>query len=182
LGDLTIQGKSTRTQYSLALALHRLFATLGEKMTEEQFISEEDLEIVDSIYSDLLDVEDISNLAELEKIVFLVESYNMEINSGLDFIQWYRWSEPAQLKETPAALKTIGLTNSYEICMEALKITFPNGLPETADDKDGAIDSLEDDDEKENIRDRLVGLAEKQEDQNYNLTTGLAAWIRNNTK
>ena len=149
---------------------------------EEQLISEEDIELVDSIYSDLLDVEDISNLIELEKIVFLIESYNMEINSGLDFIQWYRWSEHNQLKETPAALKAIGLTNSYEICMNALKITFPEGLPESADDKDDAIDSLEEDDAKDILREKLVALAEKQEEQNYNLTTGLAEWIRSNTK
>jgi len=149
---------------------------------EEQFISEDDLDLVDSIYSEILDVEDTSNLTELEKIVFLIESYNMEINSGLDFIQWFRWSEPNQLKETPAALNTIGLTNSHAICMEALKITFPEGLPITTDDKDDAIDSLEDDDEKENLRKKLVELAEKQEEQNYNLTTGLAAWIRTNMK
>jgi len=149
---------------------------------EEQFISEEDIVLVDSIYSDLVDVEDISNLTELEKIVFLIESYNMEINSGLDFIQWYRWSEYGQLKETPAALKEIGLSKSYEICMEALKITFPGGLPESAGDKDDAIDSLEENDAKEILREKLVELAEKQEDQNYNLTTGLAAWIRSNTK
>lgn len=149
---------------------------------EEQFISDEDIELVDSIYSDLLDVEDISNLTELEKIVFLIESYNMEINSGLDFIQWFRWSEPDQLKETPAMLNTLGLTNSYEICMEALKITFPDGLPISSDDKDTAIDSLEEDEEKENLREKLAELAEKQEEQNYNLTTGLAAWIRKNKK
>jgi len=151
-------------------------------MTEEQFISEEDLEVVDSIYSNLLGVEDTSSLTELEKIVYLIESYNMEINSGLDFIQWYRWSEPEPLKETPTALKTIGLTRSCEICMEALKITFPNGLPNTVEDKDEAIESLEDDDEKESLREKLEELAAKQEEQNYNLTTGLAAWIRANTK
>jgi len=151
-------------------------------MSEEKYITEEDLDTVDSIYSELLKTDDISNLAEVEKTVFLIESYNMEINSGLDFMQWYRWSDVDHLKETPVALKNIGLTNSYEICTEALNITFPNGLPNNEDDKDNLIESLEEDDEKENTREKLVALAEKQEEQNYSLTTGLASWIRSNRK
>ena len=146
-------------------------------MTEEQFISEEDLQTVDSIYADLLDTDDISKLTELEKIVYLIESYNMEINSGMDFIQWFRWSGPDELKETSGALKEVGLTTSSDICMEALKLVFPEGLPATVDDIEGIIDSLEDDDEKESLREKLEALAERQEQQNYQLTTTLAAWI-----
>lgn len=149
-------------------------------MSEEKYIAEQDLETVDSIYSELLKTQDISKFSDFEKTVFLIENYNIEINSGLDFIQWYRWSDTYHLKETPTALRNIGLTDSYDICTEALNITFPNGLPNNEDDKDGIIESLEDDDKNESLRNKLVALAKKQEEQNYTLTTELASWIRSN--
>ncbi len=151
-------------------------------MAEEKYISEEDLETVDLIYSDLLEIENISELTELEKVVYLIESYNSEINSGLDFIQWFRWSDPVELKETPDALKIVGLDESYEICIEALKLTFPEGLPGTIDEKNDAVDFLEENDGQESVRGKLLKLAERQEDQNYSLTTKLASWIKGMVK
>lgn len=149
-------------------------------MTEENIITDDDLDTVDEVYSAILETNEPSDLAGMERIVYLIENYNQEINSGLDFIQWFRWAEPFQLKETPGALKSVGLTDSDEICSKALQMSFPEGLPSSYDEKDAALDGLEDDDDKEDTREALLTLAQKQEDQNYQLTTQLAAWIRAN--
>ena len=148
-------------------------------MSDQRIISDDDFNIVDAIYTKIIESgQTAESLEGLERVVFLVENYNQEINSGLDFIQWYRWAEPFQLTETPDVLATVGLTLSRDICVEALRISFPEGLPETSEEMENVIDSLEDDEEKQAIREKLQSLALEQEDQNYNLTTGLANWIR----
>jgi len=54
-------------------------------MSEEKYISEDDLETVDSIYSDLVGIEDTTNLGNLDKMIYLIESYNMEVNNDIRF-------------------------------------------------------------------------------------------------
>lgn len=154
----------------------------GMAMAEEAVIADADDELIAKIYAKCLDAKDKSTLTETEKTVYEVEGYNAEINSGVDFIQWFTWTKPAQAQSLPAILKRIGADESSNVCVEAIQVVFPKGIPSDNKAYSKRITQIQLEDTFEEVRDKLSALAEQQVKQNVKLATSLAAWIRKQSK
>lgn len=151
-------------------------------MSSHRTISQADATLIDEVYTRCLETDDESTLCPTERMVFLVESYNQEVNSGTDFIQWFNWTSARHVASMPDVLRGIDARESGAICANAIKITFPDGIPVSEDEYSDRLYHIEFDDECDNLRVRLSELAERQMDQNYQLATTLAGWLRRNVE
>ena len=141
----------------------------------------DDRDLINSIYTDELIRRDESALRTvIEEMVARIVQYENEIGSGEDFIQWFRWSSPVELRSTIASLKSIGATKSAKICENAIEVAFPLGIPESLKLYKEHLYDLQIEPTHEKQREQLVRLAKKQLAQLSETTGCLARWIREN--
>jgi hypothetical protein len=143
----------------------------GPQMTDDDF------QLVAVLYARCLEKRGAS-LSPVEEMVYRVQGYSNEINSGEDFIQWFNWCEPAEVQKLPARLREIGADKSAKICEKASRLVFPGGVPSDRNKYDERLYAIEFEDKFSKLRDQLAGLAAGQIEQNVQLTAALARWIR----
>jgi len=164
------------------LTLTVLALTLPNLATAQPYSAPEDLKLIGEIFARALEIEQVSKMSGVERMVYRVDGYNMEINSGVDFIQWLSGTSPEEVSGLPKHLETIGANDSSRICEEAIKVAFPKGVPTKRSEYSATVDAYVLDPSKRPARDRLAELARLQVEQNLDLTAKLASWIRNQSK
>lgn len=76
-------------------------------MASNKIVSQEDTELIQSIYTEEVILKDPEQRRPIESVVYSVESYINEIGSGEDFIQYFNWSNDKEIEVLKANLVKI---------------------------------------------------------------------------
>ena len=113
-------------------------------------------------------------ITEQENFVFQVELLSQEVNSGASFEQYFRWVGKAEVDEILGHIQRLDAPQLYSIVEEAIRVAFPNGVP---DDEDGYERCT---DWNEAQEERLQELFEKFEQYNGVIGNKLGQFIVTN--
>ncbi|MCA9038168.1 MAG: hypothetical protein KDA91_23750 [Planctomycetaceae bacterium] len=139
----------------------------------------DDEALIKSIFTDELIRRDPEALRTVvEEMVARIVQYDLEIGSGEDFIQWFRWTSPSEVRQTSASLRSIGAAKSAGICEKAIQVAFPSGIPESLTAYKEHLYALQYEPAHKKQLQQLVRLAKKQLPVLNETTTCLAMWIR----
>jgi exopolysaccharide biosynthesis predicted pyruvyltransferase EpsI len=110
-------------------------------------------------------------LSDVENLVFQVELLSQEVNSGASFEQYFRWVGKTEVDQILELLNQLELSEVSGIVEKAIKIAFPDGVPDTEDEYDNCTEWSESQEEK------LESLFEEFEQYNGVITNRLGAYI-----
>ncbi|MCK0153354.1 hypothetical protein MWU49_06555 [Alcanivorax sp. S6407] len=96
--------------------------------------------------------ESVKPLSPEMKTFYEVVCLDMEIGSGASFEQYFRWSSKEQIERVLSQLGRVGLDEIIGVTEEAIRVAFPDGVPddplardectEWTDDQEEALDAL----------------------------------------
>lgn len=109
-----------------------------------------------------------------QNYVYQIELLSQEVNSGASFEQYFRWVSSKEVNEILNYIQQLKLPEVSTIVEEAIKIAFPNGVPNDEDDYEDATEWSEDQEEK------LEFLFQKFENYNGIITNKLGEFIIEN--
>jgi hypothetical protein len=133
----------------------------------------ENEELVSHVYTQALqDRGDGKELAEGDLMVYHIEMLSQEVNSGASFEQYFRWASVAEISEAVSRLETLGLSEVARIVGRAVEVAFPDGVPDSDDEKG---DLTEWNEQQEH---RLAAAASEFEEFNGRIINVLAAFYR----
>jgi len=70
-----------------------------------------------------------------QQTIYDIDYLLSEVNSGASFEQYFRWASVEKIKRIQKALNTVDLKEVLELTKQAIKIAFPNGIPNDEDEK-----------------------------------------------
>ena len=70
-----------------------------------------------------------------QQTIYDIDYLLNEVNSGASFEQYFRWASVEEIGRVQKALITVGLKEVSELTQQAIKIAFPNGIPNNEDEK-----------------------------------------------
>ena len=108
-----------------------------------------------------------------ELLVHDVEHLMQEVNSGISYGQYFRWSSCEEIGRIRDHLRVLGLTRVLELTSKAIEIAFPKGLPADDAAKQASTDNWTPQQEEE-----LGKLFEQLEEENGHVTNVLAEYAR----
>jgi len=138
-----------------------------------EMATEENDDLVSKAYTRIMEeVHAEKRITDHENFIFQIELLSQEVNSGASFEQYFRWVGKPELDQILGHVKNLDLPPVYEIVNEAVKIAFPNGVPEDDDEYEECTDWSEIQEE------RLSELFEKFEDYNGAIINKLGRFIK----
>ena len=138
-----------------------------------ELATEENVDLVSKAYTRIMeDVHAKKRITDNENFVFQIELLSQEVNSGASFEQYFRWVGKPELDQILGHVTNLDLPPVYEIVSEALKIAFPNGVPENDDEYEECTEWSEVQEE------RLSELFERFEAYNGVITNKLGEFIK----
>ncbi|NRB36871.1 MAG: hypothetical protein HRU20_00220 [Pseudomonadales bacterium] len=114
-------------------------------------------------------------VSEQESFVFQIELLSQEINSGASFEQYFRWVEKPELDGIVYYVKNLDIPELVNIVEEAIKVAFPNGIPEGDEEYEECIEW------SESQEVRLEELFELFEEYNGTIINKLGTFIKENS-
>ena len=142
-------------------------------------MNESDKALLDSIHDSAIQKgSDKKPLTPTESMVCKPMNYIMELGSGEDFTQWFRWSEPSETKAMPSLLQSIGASNSSNICTDATQLLFPSGVPSDRQKYSDRLDDVELKWRFGRLRKKLSQLALQQLEIEEEVLAGLTEWLQ----
>lgn len=130
--------------------------------------TQENEAIVSRIYEEALGFDgDLSRLSTTQRVVYLVEHLMQEVNSGASFEQYFRWATVDEIKQVQPILGELGLSDVQRILSVAIDVAFPDGFPQTDEQKEDFTDWSEEQEEE------LEKLFNQVEDFNGRVTNTL---------
>ena len=104
--------------------------------------------IVARVYEEALRFDgNLSKMTETQRVVYLVEHFMQEVNSGASFEQYFRWASIEELHSILPTLKGLALEVVASMLEQAMSIAFPEGIPKTESEKDDLTEWSEDQEE-----------------------------------
>ena len=70
-----------------------------------------------------------------QQTIYDIDYFLSEVNSGASFEQYFRWASVEEISRVQEALKIIGLKEISRLTQQAIKIAFPNGIPNNENEK-----------------------------------------------
>lgn len=141
-----------------------------------ELATEENDDLVYKVYTRIMEeVHAEKRITDHENFIFQIELLSQEVNSGASFEQYFRWVGKPELDQILGHVKYLNLPPVYEIVNEAIRIAFPNGVPEDGDDYEECTDW------SENQEERLRKLFEKFEAYNGVIINKLGRFIKKNS-
>ena len=132
-------------------------------------------ELVARVYTQALEARaEGRELDAADTIVYEIEMLSQEVNSGASFEQYFRWASVDELRRVVERLESLGLSEVAQLTRTAIDVAFPDGLPNTDEEKDELTAWSEDQEE------RLTELAAAFEEFNGRIINVLGAFYRNN--
>jgi len=137
--------------------------------------TEENENLVSAIYQSAMEaVHAGKNISKNEDLVYQIERLAQEVNSGASFEQYFRWVEKQDIDSVIEYLQALNMTEVHQIVLQAIKIAFPNGIPEDKSTYDEYTEW------NEAQLDELANLFEKFEKYNGAITNRLGKFILTN--
>lgn len=113
-------------------------------------------------------------ISDQEDFVYQVELLSQEVNSGASFEQYFRWVGKAEVDAILDHLKKLDLPEVHSIVEQAIRVAFPNGVPDNEDEYEECTDWTE-------VQERqLEELFQEFEDFNGVITNKLGRFIEEN--
>jgi hypothetical protein len=141
-----------------------------------EIATEENQNCLSAVYERVMEmVHAKSGVSDQENYVFQVELLSQEVNSGASFEQYFRWTGKAELDQIVGYIRRLEIPEVVNIVEEAIKVAFPNGIP---DDDDEYEECTEWSDSQE---ERLGKLFESFEEYNGAITNRLGEFIKANS-
>ena len=107
-------------------------------------------------------------------VVHDVEHLMQEVNSGVSFEGYFRWSSLDEIRRIREQLRAVGLSRILELTEQAIQIAFPEGIPRTEEEKRSATEWTSEQEE------RLASLFDDLEEQNGRAMNVLGEYARTN--
>ncbi len=107
-------------------------------------------------------------------VVHDVEHLMQEVNSGISFEGYFRWSSLDEIGRIREQLRAVGLSRILELTEQAIQIAFPKGIPATEEEKRNATEWTSEQEE------RLASLFDALEEQNGHVMNVLGEFARTN--
>ncbi len=82
-------------------------------------------------------------VSDQEDFVYQVELLSQEVNSGASFEQYFRWVGKTELDAILDHLKQLDLPEVHSVVEQAIRVAFPNGVPDDEDDYEECTDWTE---------------------------------------
>ncbi len=79
-------------------------------------------------------------ISEQEDFVYQLELLSQEVNSGASFEQYFRWVGKLELDDILDHVKKLDLPEVHSIVEQAIRVAFPNGVPDDEDDYEQCTD------------------------------------------
>jgi hypothetical protein len=137
----------------------------------------ENEELVARVYTQALEARsDGRELSPADTVIYEVEMLSQEVNSGASFEQYLRWASVEEISRVVDRLEALGLPEVAQLTRTAIDVAFPDGVPDSDEEKDDLTDWTEDQEE------RLSTLADAFEEFNGRIINVLAAFYRKNTR
>ena len=109
-----------------------------------------------------------------QQTIYDIDYLFSEVNSGASFEQYFRWASVEEIRRVQKALTTVKLKEISELTQQAIKIAFPNGIPNNEDEKNDLTYWTEEQEEG------LDNLFEPFFDANKKIIDTLACYARDN--
>jgi len=107
-------------------------------------------------------------------LVHDVEHLMQEVNSGVSFEGYFRWSSLDEIRRIREQLRAVGLSRILELTEQAMQVAFPEGIPATEEEKRNATEWTSEQEE------RLASLFDGLEEQNGHVINVLGEYARTN--
>lgn len=107
-------------------------------------------------------------------VVHDVEHLMQEVNSGVSFEGYFRWSSLDEIRRIREQLRAAGLGRILELTERAMETAFPEGIPATEEEKRSATEWTPEQEE------RLASLFDDLEEQNGHVMNVLGEYARTN--
>lgn len=135
--------------------------------------TEENANLLSAVYERVMGIVHAEkHVSEHENYIYQVELLSQEVNSGASFEQYFRWVGKAELDQIVGYVRMLDIPEIVIIVEEAIKVAFPNGIPEE-DDKYEECTEWSDTQEG-----RLEELFELFEEYNGAITNRLGVFIK----
>ncbi len=82
-------------------------------------------------------------ISDQEDFVYQLELLSQEVNSGASFEQYFRWVGKPELDEILDHVKQLDLPEIYSVVEQAIRVAFPNGVPDDEDEYEECTDWTE---------------------------------------